>query len=318
MGAPPGAPEDPDHVPGQRGLALRRRAEARPRRRGRSSWAPARSTASGSGSVAAAGRRAGERAGRPLERRGPRASRSRPPPPPSCSSPSSTWSSAPACRDAPCTAPGPTSFCSSAPPVEAEPAGARIDRDRVNEMIPERRGRGHRRPRASGSRSSWAARGLVVAVRDVGCPVWKRYGPRLSRLEAAYAARGLAFAFLNPDASRHAAADARRDPDVRLPGPLPPRPPGPPGAGPRRAEHDGGLRARRRSARSSIAAPSTTSTASTTRRRKRGHRCWRRRSTSARGRTQDPNTDDPRPRMRAGTRAGPVEQRASESPSTSR
>lgn len=86
------------------------------------------------------------------------------------------------------------------PTVEAEPAGAQVDRDRVDEMIPDLEvedieGRRVRLAQLMGPR------GLVVAVRDVGCPVGKRYGPRLARLEAAYAPRGVAFAFLNP--TRH-------------------------------------------------------------------------------------------------------------------
>lgn len=86
------------------------------------------------------------------------------------------------------------------PTVEVEPAAAQIDRDRVNEMIPNLEvldidGRRVRLDQLTG------ARGLVIAVRDVSCPVAKRYGPRLARLEAAYAPQGVAFAFLNP--TRH-------------------------------------------------------------------------------------------------------------------
>lgn len=44
------------------------------------------------------------------------------------------------------------------------------------------------------------AAALVVAVRDVGCPVAGRYGPGLGRLEAEYAARGVAFLYLNVNA----------------------------------------------------------------------------------------------------------------------
>jgi mono/diheme cytochrome c family protein/peroxiredoxin len=38
---------------------------------------------------------------------------------------------------------------------------------------------------------------LVLAVRDVGCPVSKRYAPRLAALERQYAERGVSFAYLD-------------------------------------------------------------------------------------------------------------------------
>lgn len=85
-----------------------------------------------------------------------------------------------------------------APPVE--PAAARLDRDRLNEMIPNLEvedvdGRAARLADLMGRE------GLVIVVRDADCPVSKRYGPRLARLEAAYAGQGLPFVFLNP--TRH-------------------------------------------------------------------------------------------------------------------
>ena len=39
---------------------------------------------------------------------------------------------------------------------------------------------------------------LVIAYTNVGCPVCKRYGPRLAQLEKAWAARGVSFLFVNP------------------------------------------------------------------------------------------------------------------------
>ena len=39
--------------------------------------------------------------------------------------------------------------------------------------------------------------GLVVVMRDVGCPVSRRYGPRLARLEKEYGAKGFGFLYLN-------------------------------------------------------------------------------------------------------------------------
>jgi mono/diheme cytochrome c family protein len=38
----------------------------------------------------------------------------------------------------------------------------------------------------------------VVVVRDTGCPVSTRYGPRLSQMEAEWGARGVRFVYLNP------------------------------------------------------------------------------------------------------------------------
>ena len=86
------------------------------------------------------------------------------------------------------------------PAPAVEPADARPDRDRVNEMIPnveveDVEGRAARLTDLMGRA------GLVIVVRDVDCPVSKRYGPRLAKLEATYAGRGLSFAFVNP--TRH-------------------------------------------------------------------------------------------------------------------
>jgi peroxiredoxin len=39
---------------------------------------------------------------------------------------------------------------------------------------------------------------LVIAYTNVGCPVCKRYGPRLAQLEKDWRARGVAFLFVNP------------------------------------------------------------------------------------------------------------------------
>jgi MBOAT, membrane-bound O-acyltransferase family/AhpC/TSA family/Copper type II ascorbate-dependent monooxygenase, C-terminal domain len=86
------------------------------------------------------------------------------------------------------------------PAPAAEPEAARLERDRVNEMIPnveveDVEGRAARLGDLIGKA------GLVIVVRDVDCPVSKRYGPRLAKLEATYAPQGLPFAFLNP--TRH-------------------------------------------------------------------------------------------------------------------
>jgi hypothetical protein len=86
------------------------------------------------------------------------------------------------------------------PTVEVEPAPGPTDRDRLDEMIPDLEVRD-----VEGGRARLAgllgSRGLVIAVRDVNCPLSKRYGPRLARLESAYAALGLPFVYLNP--TRH-------------------------------------------------------------------------------------------------------------------
>jgi thiol-disulfide isomerase/thioredoxin len=41
-------------------------------------------------------------------------------------------------------------------------------------------------------------RPLVVAVRDIGCPLSKKYAPRLAALEARFAEQGIRFLFVNP------------------------------------------------------------------------------------------------------------------------
>jgi mono/diheme cytochrome c family protein len=50
----------------------------------------------------------------------------------------------------------------------------------------------------AGSLSSFAsASAIVLVVRDTGCPVSGRYGPRLSRMEQEYGERGVQFVYLN-------------------------------------------------------------------------------------------------------------------------
>ncbi len=50
----------------------------------------------------------------------------------------------------------------------------------------------------SGKLSSFAdASAIVLVVRDSGCPVSGRYGPRLARYEEAYGAQGVRFVYLN-------------------------------------------------------------------------------------------------------------------------
>lgn len=49
----------------------------------------------------------------------------------------------------------------------------------------------------AGRLSDFRERPLVIAVRDVGCPVSKRTAPALARLEDEFTARGVAFLFLN-------------------------------------------------------------------------------------------------------------------------
>ena len=39
---------------------------------------------------------------------------------------------------------------------------------------------------------------LVIAIRDVGCPLSKKYGPRLAALEEEYSQRGVQFLYINP------------------------------------------------------------------------------------------------------------------------
>jgi thiol-disulfide isomerase/thioredoxin/mono/diheme cytochrome c family protein len=46
-----------------------------------------------------------------------------------------------------------------------------------------------------------ASKLLVVAFTETGCPVCKKYAPALARLEKEYAARGVAFLFVNPNAA---------------------------------------------------------------------------------------------------------------------
>ncbi len=50
-----------------------------------------------------------------------------------------------------------------------------------------------------GRLSSYATNAaLVIVVRDVGCPVSKRYGLRIAEIERDFAARGVAFLYVNP------------------------------------------------------------------------------------------------------------------------
>ena len=54
----------------------------------------------------------------------------------------------------------------------------------------------------------WKSGALVVCVRDVGCPVSKRQGGRLARLEETCRERGVPFLFVNP--STHNTPDEMR------------------------------------------------------------------------------------------------------------
>ncbi|HEX9794994.1 MAG TPA: redoxin family protein [Planctomycetota bacterium] len=56
------------------------------------------------------------------------------------------------------------------------------------------------------SLSALDAKAVVIAMRESSCPIAKRYGPRLARLEADYAARGVRFVFLNASANDDPAA----------------------------------------------------------------------------------------------------------------
>ncbi|MHC5066714.1 MAG: redoxin family protein [Planctomycetota bacterium] len=70
---------------------------------------------------------------------------------------------------------------------------------------PQDLGVGRIAPRASfvdmagkaGELSEYAGKPLVIAVRDVGCPISKKYGPALSRLAKEYGEKGVAFLYLN-------------------------------------------------------------------------------------------------------------------------
>ena len=55
--------------------------------------------------------------------------------------------------------------------------------------------------------------GLVLAVRDVECPLSRKYGPRLARMEKAYRERGFGFLYFNPnshDSTEDMAKDVER------------------------------------------------------------------------------------------------------------
>jgi peroxiredoxin len=49
-----------------------------------------------------------------------------------------------------------------------------------------------------GRLSDWRGRTLVVALTNAGCPVCKRYAPRLAEMEAEFGTRGVAFLFVDP------------------------------------------------------------------------------------------------------------------------
>lgn len=55
-------------------------------------------------------------------------------------------------------------------------------------------------------RTSWLSevtgqKAIVVVMRDTGCPVSQKYGPRIAQIEQAYAQRGVAFLYLNTNAA---------------------------------------------------------------------------------------------------------------------
>ena len=62
----------------------------------------------------------------------------------------------------------------------------------------------------NGRLSDFRERALVIAVRDVGCPVSKRTAPALARLEDEFTARGVGFLFLNLSA-HNTPAEIRAD-----------------------------------------------------------------------------------------------------------
>jgi hypothetical protein len=81
-------------------------------------------------------------------------------------------------------------------------------KDRTEELDPRACGVGERVPDLaftdvegqSGKLSDYAERrALVIAVRQIGCPVGERYAPRLARLEREFQERGVDFLFVNLD-----------------------------------------------------------------------------------------------------------------------
>jgi mono/diheme cytochrome c family protein len=81
-------------------------------------------------------------------------------------------------------------------------------KERPEELDPRAWGVGERVPDLAftdvdgrpGKLSDYAGRkALVIAVRQIGCPVGERYAPRLARLERELAGRGVDFLFVNPD-----------------------------------------------------------------------------------------------------------------------
>ena len=57
-----------------------------------------------------------------------------------------------------------------------------------------------------GRLSDFRGRTLVVALTNAGCPVGKRYGPRLAKLEAEFGAKGVAFLYVDPTETDTAAS----------------------------------------------------------------------------------------------------------------
>lgn len=79
-----------------------------------------------------------------------------------------------------------------------EPVDLGSNGDRVGELIADV---GYRSIEGSEGRISELVgeNGLVVVVRDIGCPLSKKYGPRLARFEKEYRERGFGFLYINPN-----------------------------------------------------------------------------------------------------------------------
>jgi hypothetical protein len=92
-----------------------------------------------------------------------------------------------------------------APAVPSDPRLATVLEERAVELDPRASGIGRLVPDLAfetldgkqSKLSDFRGRTLVIAVRDVGCPVSKRTAPALARLEDEFRARGVAFLFLN-------------------------------------------------------------------------------------------------------------------------
>ncbi len=68
--------------------------------------------------------------------------------------------------------------------------------------------------------SDWHDRAaLVIAFTDTGCPIAKKYAPELARLEKRFAARGVGFIYVNPNASDETQAMQKDVADHRFVGP---------------------------------------------------------------------------------------------------